>query len=272
MKILKISLCVLGLLSFNAFADNQIIKIAASPVPHAEILKQIKPILEKEGIDLQITEFNDYVQPNLAVAQGSMDANFFQHLPYLTVFNKQHGTNLVELIGVHVEPMGIYASGNKNLVDFIKTKSLAKLPKNTQLTVGLPNDATNEGRALLLLQKNGFIKLKTGVAFPTVSSVSSNLYGLKFVEIDPAMLPRMLLSKQLDFAVINSNYAIPANLNPIKDAVFIEDAKSPYVNIVAVRPEELKEPKMKKLADALHSVVIKNYIKQQYKGAIVPAF
>ena len=271
MKILKISLCVLSLFVATAFADDQVIKIAASPVPHAEILKQVKPILKKEGIDLQIIEFNDYVQPNLAVSQGSMDANFFQHTPYLIVFNKQHGTNLVELVGVHVEPMGVYVSKNKDLVNFVKTKSLKNLLK-TKLTVGLPNDATNEGRALLLLQKNGFVKLKSGVAFPTVSSITSNPYNLKFIELDPAMLPRMVLSNQLDLAVINSNYAIPANLNPVKDAVFIEDAKSPYVNIVAVRPDELNEPKMKKLAQALHSATVKNYIEKQYKGAIVPAF
>ena len=271
MKLIKLSICLLGMLVTNAFALDEVIKIAASPVPHAEILKQVEPILKKEGVDLQITEFSDYIQPNLAVAQGSMDANFFQHAPYLKQFNKEHGTTLVALVGVHVEPMGVYVSGNPALKDFVKTKSLASLPK-TKLVVGLPNDTTNEGRALLLLQKNGFIKIKSGVAFPTKSAITTNTYNLKFMELDPAMLPRMLLSKQIDLAVINSNYALPANLNPKKDAVFIEDASSPYVNIIAVRPNELNQPKMKKLAQAMHSVAVKQYIEKQYKGAIVPAF
>lgn len=253
-------------------SNNDIITIAATPVPHAEILEQIKPLLAKDGIDLQIKEFSDYVQPNLLVQQKQLDANYFQHIPYLTEFNKQHSTDLVELVGVHIEPIGIYINSNdkSKLAGFTATKDVTKFP--TGLVIGVPNDATNEGRALALLQKNGLIKIKDGVTYPTKDDISSNPYNLQFKELDAAMLPRVLQSKDLDIAVINSNYALQANLNPLKDAIFIEDLNSPYVNIIAVRPDELNEPKMKKLADALHSPEIKQFILNKYQGAIVPAF
>ncbi|MFN8769632.1 MAG: MetQ/NlpA family ABC transporter substrate-binding protein [Neisseriaceae bacterium] len=270
MKLLKIGLFITSLLTVSAVFSDEIITIAASPVPHAEILKQIKPILKKEGIDLQIKEFNDYVLPNLAVAQGKMDANFFQHRPYLAQFNKDKGTNLVELVGVEIEPMGIYIGSEAKLKDFAKSKSVAKLPKG--LKVAIPNDTTNEGRSLLLLQKHGLIKVKSDVKYPTKNDIISNPYQLKFVELEAAMLPRVLSGKQVDIAVINSNYALDANLLPTKDAVFIEDSTSPYVNIIAVRPTELNEPKMKKLAQALHSKSLKSYIDKQYKGAVIPTF
>lgn len=254
----------------SAFAADPVITIAASPVPHAEILKQVKPLLKKEGIDLQIKEFNDYIQPNLLVSQKQLDANYFQHIPYLKQFNKAHGTNLVPLVAVQIEPMGIYASADPAMSAFVKTKSLAKLPHN--LKIGVPDDTTNEGRALLLLQSNGLIKIKAGVDYPTKRDIIQNPYKLDIIELDAAMLPRMLLAKQISLGIINSNYAIEANLNPSKDAVFIESAKSPYVNIIAVRPDELNEPKMKKLVAAMHSKVVKDFINKEYKGSIVPAF
>ena len=269
MKLFKLAALLLGLASANVFADETIV-IAASPVPHAEILKQVKPILQKQGIDLQIKEFNDYVQPNLLVQQKQLDANFFQHRPYLAQFNKEHGTTLVELVGVQIEPMGVYASKNPKMNDFVSTKNSAKLPKGA--IIGVPNDTTNEGRALLLLQANNIIKIKPGVKYPTKKDISDNQYNVVIKELEPAMLPRALISKQLDLAVINSNYALTANMNPLKDAVFIEGAKSPYVNIVAVRPDELNEPKMKALAKALNSQQIKDFINTNYKGALVPAF
>lgn len=260
---------IAGILAANVFAD-EVITIGATSVPHAQILQQVKPILKREGIDLQIKEFSDYVQPNFLVDQKQLDANFFQHRPYLEQFNKERGTHLVELVGVHIEPMGIYASSNPKLKDFIQNKSVSKLSKG--LLVGVPNDTTNEGRALLLLQKNGFITIKAGVKYPTRKDIVSNPYSISLKELDPAMLPRAMKANQLDLAVINSNFALQGGINPLKDAIFIEDANSPYVNIVVVLKGTENEPKMKKLAEALHSAAIKQYITSAYKGAVVPAF
>lgn len=261
---------LLGLFSIGSSFADETITIGASPVPHAEILKQIKPILAQEGIDLQIKEFTDYVTPNLVVDQKQLDANFFQHRPYLKEFNKEHGTKLVELVGVEVEPMGLYVGNNPKFKIF----AVKKKPKALALgaIIGIPNDTTNEGRALLLLQQNGLIKIRGGVIYPTKDDITSNPYQLSFKELDAAMLPRALVSNQLDMAVINSNYAIQSNMNPLKDSVFIENSNSPYVNIVVVRADELNKPKMQKLAKALHSAVIKRFILNQYKGAVVPAF
>jgi D-methionine transport system substrate-binding protein len=258
-----------GIICATVNAD-EVITIGASSVPHAQILQQIKPILKKEGIDLQIKEFSDYVQPNFLVAQKQLDANFFQHRPYLAQFNKERGTKLVELTGEHIEPMGIYVSSNPKLKDFTQSKNMAKLPKN--LLVGVPNDTTNEGRALLLLQKNGFITIKPGVAFPTRKDIVSNPYNINLKELDPAMLPRALKANQLDVAVINSNFAMQGGMSPLTDAVFVEDANSPYVNIVVVLAGTQNQPKMKKLVAALHSAAIKQYISSTYKGAVIPAF
>ncbi len=266
-RILTLSALFLGLSSVYA-VEMEVITIAASPTPHADILRQVKPILAKEGIDLQIKEFSDYIQPNLAVAQKQMDANYFQHKPYLAEFNKTKGTDLVELVAVHIEPMAVYASEKQSA--WAKTKNVKKLASN--LKIGVPNDPTNEGRALSILQKNGFLTLKAGVAFPTKRDIASNPYSIEIVELDAAMLPRVLKSKQLDFAVINSNFALGAKLNPLKDAVFIESNDSPYANIVAVRPEELKEAKIQKLAKAMHNPKIRAYILNTYKGIVIPVF
>lgn len=264
---LKLFLLLVGVLATNVFAADEVITIGATSVPHAQILNQVKPILKKQGIDLQIKELSDYVQPNLLVEQNQLDANFIQHRPYLEQFNKERGTHLVELTGVHIEPMGIYASIDPKLTEFIKNKAVSKLPKN--LSVGVPNDTTNEGRALLLLQKNGFIKIKALVKYPTRKDIVANPYNINLKELEPAMLPRALVAHQLDLAVINSNFALQANINPLKDAIFIEDANSPYVNIVVVKAGTEKQPKMKKLVDALHLPVIKQYITTTYKGAVV---
>lgn len=268
-KILMVGMGV-GILSFGSVYANETITIAASPIPHAEILKQVQPILAKEGIDLQIKEFTDYVTPNLVVDQKQIDANFFQHIPYLKEFNKEHGTNLVELVGVEIEPMGLYAGHDPKYKSFATKKSVKFLPHGA--VVGIPNDTTNEGRALLLLQANGLIKIKTGVVYPTKNDVIDNPYELSFKELDAAMLPRALVANQLNLAVINSNYAIQAGMNPLKGSIFIENSNSLYVNIVAVRPDELNEPKMQKLAKALHSTVVKQFILSKYKGAVVPTF
>ena len=268
MKLIKVSTLILGIASIPcAFAD-EVITIAASAVPHAQILKQVKPMLKKQGIDLQIKEFDDYIQPNLLVDQKRLDANFIQHRPYLAQFNKERGTKLVELVAVHIEPMGIYASDNPKLADFIKTKNKAKLSK--ELIVGVPNDTTNEGRALQLLEKNGLIKIKSGVVYPTRKDIIDNPHKLIIKELDPAMLPRMLKASQLDLAVINSNFAIQAKFNPLKDAILIENAKSPYVNIIAVRADDANKPKLKKLAAAIKTETIKKYIQTAYNNSIVP--
>lgn len=269
MQLIKLGLLTFGILT-NSILAAEVITIAASPVPQAEILNQVKPILKKEGIELKIREFDDYVQPNLLVQQGQLDANFFQHRPYLAQFNEEHGTDLVELAGVHIEPMGIYASSNPKLAAFVASKQLSKLPKG--LIVGVPNDTTNEGRALLLLQQHGLIKIKPHITYPTKKDILANPYAIDLRELDPAMLPRALAAKQVDLAVLNANYALEANLNPLKSALFIEDANSPYVNVIAVRANELNLPKMKKLAVAVHSAAIKAFIFKTYQGAIIPAF
>src|SRR5579863_645056 len=229
----RLLLLVTGIFVTNAFAVDEIITIGATSVPHAQILQQVKPLLKKQGIDLQIKEFSDYVQPNFLVDQKQLDANFCVHQPYLTEFNKERGTHLVSLTGVHIEPMGIYASSNSKLKDFIQSKNINKLPRD--LLVGVPNDTTNEGRALLLLQENGFITIKAGVAFPTRKDIVINKYNISLRELDPAMVPRAMKASQLDLAVINSNFALQAGINPLQDAIFIENANSPYVNIVVVR-------------------------------------
>ncbi|KPC35662.1 D-methionine-binding lipoprotein MetQ [Pseudomonas syringae pv. cilantro] len=239
---------------------NETLTVAASAVPHAEILEFVKPTLAKEGVDLNIKVFNDYIQPNAQVAQKHMDANFFQHQPYLDEYNKGQGTDLVAVAKVHVEPFGAYAE---------KAKSLAELPDGAN--VALPNDATNEGRALLLLQKAGLITL----ADPTnilskPSDVTNNPKKLKFRELEAATLPRV--RTQVDLALINTNYALSAGLDPKKDALIIEGPDSPYANILVARPDNKDSDAMKKLAAALQSPEVKAFLEEKYKGAVVPAF
>ncbi len=256
------------------YADETI-TIGATPIPQAQILKQVKPILKKQGIDLVITEFNDYIQPNLLVWQKQLDANFYQHRPFLQQFNKEHGIDLVELTDVEIEPMGFYASNDQKFKEFVSSKKLDKLAKvreDSPLLIGVPNDTTNEGRALLLLEKNGLIKIKKGVSYPTKTDIIANPFNIVIKELDSAMLPRALISKQLSFAVINSNYALDANLNPVKDAIFIEAKDSPYVNIIVVRKESLNLPKMKKLVTAIHSKEVRDFIKKTYKNSIIATF
>lgn len=234
--------------------------VAATAVPHAEILKFVKPMLAKEGVDLEIKVFTDYVQPNLQVAQGRMDANYFQHQPYLTSFNEGKGTDLVSVVGVHVEPFGAYSS---------KIKSLDELKDGA--TVAIPNDPTNGGRALLLLQKAGLITLaKDAGITATPRDIADNPKNLKFYELEAATLPRVL--DQVDLAMINTNYALEAGLNPTKDALIIEGSDSPYVNILVTRKDNKDDPAIQKLAAALTSDDVRQFINDKYKGAVVPAF
>ena len=236
------------------------ISVAATAVPHAELLEFVKPALAKEGVELKIKVFTDYVQPNVQVAEGRLDANFFQHQPYLNEFNASRGTELVSIAGVHVEPFGAYSS---------KVKSLAELADGAQVVI--PNDATNGGRALLLLQKTGLIKLKDATSITaTVKDIVENPKNIKVRELEAATLPRVL--NQVDLALINTNYALEAGLNPTKDALVIEGDDSPYVNILVTTSEKKDNADLQKLAKALHSDAVKQFIVEKYKGAVVPAF
>ncbi|MBM6762044.1 methionine ABC transporter substrate-binding protein [Megamonas hypermegale] len=246
--------------SSSSSGEKVVLKVGATAVPHAEILEQIKPELAKENIDLQIVEFNDYVQPNLTLNDGELDANFFQHKPYLDEFVSEHSVKLTSAGGVHIEPMGIYSH---------KVKAVDELPENA--TIAIPNDPTNGGRALLLLAKAGVITLKDNNDIKaTVQSVVENPKNIKFQEVDAAQLPRVL--DDVDAAVINTNYAMQAGFVPEKDALMIEDSTSPYVNIVAVREGDENRPEIQALMKALRSDTVKKFIEEKYKGAVVPAF
>ena len=237
------------------------LKVGATAVPHAEILEAVKPVLEKDGVKLEIVEFNDYVQPNLALNDKELDANFFQHKPYLDNFMEEHkDVKLKSAFGVHIEPMGIYSK---------KVKDLKELKDGASISI--PNDPTNGGRALLLLEKAGLLKLKAGVGEKaTVQDVVENPKNLKFQEVEAAQVPRTL--EDVDAAIINSNFAMQVNLNPTKDTLFIEDSTSPYVNIIAVREGDENRPEIQALIKALKSDEVKKFIEDKYKGAVVPAF
>ena len=238
----------------------EVLKVAANPVPHAEILNQIKPLLAKEGVDLQVIEFTDYIQPNMALSSKEVDANFFANVPYQNNFNKAHGTNFVSFAPVHIEPLAIYSQ---------KIKDLKDLPNGAK--VAIPSDPTNSARALLLLQSAGLVTLKdpTGLT-NTPFDVTSNPKNIQITELEAAQIPRSI--EDLDAAVINANYALPAGLNPTKDGLFVEKADSPYANLLSVNPGDENKPAIQKLAKALQSPEVKKFIEEHYKGAIIPAF
>lgn len=243
-----------------AAAKEVTLKVGASSVPHAEILNSLKDKMKAQGVKLEVIEFNDYVQPNVQVFEKQLDANFFQHQPYLDQYNLDKKQNLVKVVGVHIEPFGAYSQ---------KVKAAAELKDGA--SVAIPNDPSNAGRALALMEKNGLIKLKDGVGIKgTVQDIVENKKKLQIKELDPAMLPRTI--GEFDLALINTNYALQANLNPTKDALFIEDKNSPYVNIVVSRPDNKDSEAMQKLAKELNSADTKKFIEDKYKGAIVPAF
>lgn len=244
-------------------SGKTVITVGASPVPHGEILEQAKPLLEKEGIELKVVEFTDYVKPNMALNDKELDANFFQHVPYLEKFISEHKMDLVSAGKVHVEPMGVYS---KTITD----KDLnAALPNGSK--VAIPNDPSNGGRALILLQKAGLITLKDpNNIYATKADIASNPKNLEFVELEAAQLPRSL--DDVAIAVINTNYALEAGLDPLKSALYLEDKDSPYANIVAVRKGDENRPEIQKLMKALQSPEVKKFIEDKYKGAILPAF
>ncbi|KIF64026.1 MULTISPECIES: MetQ/NlpA family ABC transporter substrate-binding protein [Pseudomonas] len=255
----KLIVALAAVAAFSAHADETL-TVAATPVPHAEILEFVKPALAKEGVDLKVKVFTDYVQPNVQVAEKRLDANFFQHQPYLDEFNKAKGTSLVSVTGVHLEPLGAYSS---------KFKKIEELPSGANVVI--PNDATNGGRALLLLAKAGVITLNDpSNILSTVKDIAQNPKDLKIRELEAATIPRVLT--QVDLALINTNYALEAKLDPSKDALVIEGSDSPYVNILVSRADNKDSDAMKKLAAALHSPEVKKFITEKYKGAVLPAF
>ncbi|MCH4267123.1 MAG: MetQ/NlpA family ABC transporter substrate-binding protein [Brevundimonas sp.] len=233
--------------------------VGATAVPHAEILEQVKPILAAEGVPIEIKVFNDYVQPNVQLAEKRLDVNYFQTKPYLDEFNAARGTTLITVAGIHVEPLGLYSR---------KHKTLAELPNGAQVV--LPNDASNTGRALLLLQAASLITLKDPQnPLQTVRDIAVNPKGLKFQEVEAATIPRIL--PQVDGAVINTNYALDAGLKPKTDALQLEGADSPYVNYLVARPDNQDDPRVQALAKALRGQAIKDFIASKYEGAVIPA-
>lgn len=232
--------------------------VGATAVPHAEILEVVKPILAAEGVPIEIKVFNDYVQPNVQLAERRLDVNYFQTKPYLDEFNAARGTALLTVAGVHVEPLGLYSR---------KHTALAALPTGAQVV--LPNDASNTGRSLLLLQSAGLITLKDPKnPLQTVRDIAVNPKGLVFREVEAATIPRIL--PQVDAAVINTNYALDAGLKPKTDALSLEGADSPYINYLVARPDNQNDPRVQALATALRSQAVKDFIAQKYDGAVIP--
>ena len=239
------------------------LKVGASPTPHAEILAVVKDLLAQEGITLEIVEFTDYIQPNLAVEEGEIDANYFQHITYMNNFNAENGTHLASVAEIHYEPFGLYAG---------TTASLDELQDGA--TIGVPNDPTNGGRALLLLQEQGLITLKEDVGLePTVLDIAENPHNYQIEELEAAQLPRSLDS--LDLAVINGNYALQAGLNAA-DALAIEstdgEATQAYVNVLAVKEGRENDPAIQALVEALKSDEVKSFMEETWPNAVVPMF
>ncbi|NLY04207.1 MAG: MetQ/NlpA family ABC transporter substrate-binding protein [Campylobacter sp.] len=256
MKKLLFSLTALVALTSGLFAQS--IVVAATPVPHAEILEAVKGELKDRGYELEIKEFNDYVIPNLATDSGEVDANFFQHEPYLNEFNNNKGTKLVGVGSVHIEPMGVYS---------IKIKSLDELENGAK--VSLPNDPTNESRALDILADAGLIELNDS-KLKTPLDIIDNPKKLEFIEVEAASVPRTL--QDVDIAVINTNYAMNAGFNPLNDSLKLESTESPYANIIVVNSGKEEDAKIKALVEALNSDTAKEFIKTKYNGAIIPTF
>lgn len=259
-KLLLLGTLALGLLTgcSGGESDDKTIKVGASPTPHAEILEAAQPLLEEKGYKLEIVEYDDYVLPNDGLADGSLDANYFQHIPYLEATISEKDYDLTYCAKVHIEPMGIYSN---------KIKSLDDIEEGAKVSV--PNDSTNEARALQLLAANGLIEVKEG-ELVTAKDITKNPKNLEIVEVDAAQVPSTL--DDVAIAVINTNFALNVGLNPTKDAIVIESSESPYVNIVAIRTEDKDSEKIKALTEALNSDEVKKFIEEKYQGAIVPVF
>ena len=261
----KLLLLVTLVCFIAAFGCTKTVKVekltvGATPVPHAEILNLIKDDLKKDGVELAVIEFTDYVTPNIALNDGQLDANFFQHQPYLDTFIRDRGMELVSLAGIHIEPLGLYSN---------KLKDISELKDG--VVIAIPNDPTNEGRALLLLQSNGLITLSDDAGLEgTPKNIVDNPKRIVFRELEAAQLPRVL--NDVDAAVINGNFAMEAKLNPVADAIILEGADSPYVNIIAVRIGSENDPRLQALVKALKTEKVKNYIIENYNGGVVAVF
>ena len=247
-----------------AHADDQVIRVGTVAGPDAQVWHEVQKVAkEKEGLNVKVIEFSDYVQPNAALDAGDLEANSFQHQPYLDSQVRQHGYKLVSVGLTYISPMGAYST---------KYKSLGDLPQRARVAV--PNDPSNENRALLLLQAQGVIKLKPGAGVgehnATILDIADNPKKLRIAELDAAQLPRTL--GDVDAAVINTNYALPANLQPTKDAIALEDIRSPYANVIVVRTQDKDQPWVKKLVAAYQSPEIKAYMAKEFKGAMVASF
>lgn len=247
-------------LSSAALSQEKPLKVGVTAGPHAQIFEQVKKVAERDGLKIQIIEFSDYVQPNAALAAGDLDANSYQHKPYLDQQVKDRAYKIVPVAYTVNFPIGIYSKKVKNLKDL---KEGAR--------VGIPNDPTNGGRVLLVLQEQGLIKLKSDAGLKaTPLDVVENPKKIKFVEVDAAQLPRTL--DDLDASAINTNYALPAGLHPGKDAIAQEGAKSPYVNLIAVREQDKNKPWVSKLVKAYQSDEVRNFVKTEFKGSVITGF
>ncbi|CAD5897671.1 MULTISPECIES: MetQ/NlpA family ABC transporter substrate-binding protein [Carnobacterium] len=243
-------------------AKDNVLKIGASNIPHAVILEHVKPILEKEGIDLQITTYQDYILPNKALADGEIDANYFQHIPYFNLQVKENNYDFVNAGAIHIEPLGLYSKRVKNLADL-----------KDGATVIVSNSTTDWGRVISILQDAGLVKVKDGVDITTASfdDIVENKKNLKFTyEADPALMTTFLNNDEGDIVAINSNFAVDNGLDPLKDAIALEKTSSPYANIVAVRKEDKDNENIKKLVEVLKSKDVKEWILKEWNGAVVP--
>ncbi len=248
--------------SSSGDGDTKKLVIGASNVPHAEILEKAKPILAEKGIDLKIEVFQDYILPNKALESKELDANYFQHIPYLDNQIKENGYDFVSAGAIHIEPMAVYS---KNY------KSLDELPDGG--TVIFSNSVAEQGRVLSLLEKGGLIKLKDGVdkVSATVADIAENPKNIKFQpDYEPSLLPQIFNNNEGDAVVINANYALDAGLNPVEDSIEIEGSESPYANIITVRKEDEKKEEIKTLVEVLQSKEIQDFINEEYKGAVIP--
>jgi D-methionine transport system substrate-binding protein len=239
--------------------DSSVLTVGATPVPHAELLNLVKPDLAAQGIELKVVEFTDYVTPNTTLLTGDLDANYFQHIPYLGS-NAEWSAALISAFGVHIEPLGLFSATLKKAED---------LPEGA--TIAIPNDPTNEGRALLLLQSKGLLTLDANAGLEgTPLNITDNPKNFKFRELESAQLPRSLAD--VDAAIINGNYALDAGLNPVRDALLLEGADSPYVNIVVVKRGNENDPRIQALSKALRSQKVKDYIRQTWEGSVIAIF
>ncbi len=256
-----LSLCALGLAMASCSSSKEnVLRVSATSVPHAEMLQHVKPALARQGIDLEIIIIDDYNVPNRALVDGDTDANFFQHTPFLEDQIAQFNYPISILTPIHIEPMGIYSD---------KIGNLSELEDNS--IIAIPSDPSNEARALILLDRQGLIKLSDlSNLRATVADISSNPHNFQFHEVDAALLPRTL--EDVDIAVINTNFAIQANLSPLKDALALEDKNSPYVNVIVVRTEDLNTPRLLALKHAMTTQEMRAWILKKYQGAIIPVF